>query len=1287
MHSIKHQARNIAWRYNDGESNYNPFARRSRSYVGRPEDEENNLQRRHTADQVMSDSSIRRNDMRNVDNADFAYPHHANTAPPESSASSDAPTSNGTLVGQSDIKPSKEKESIPLDRDNSRSMSEKPHTESEHKPRKRLALMNLLGQPDRTKTDSSDLERSDTGDTKKRRPKISIVSQFKATILGSWVNVLLVCVPIGFALRYSHANGYAVFIVNFIAIIPLAAMLSFATEELALYVGETLGGLLNASFGNATELIVSIIALAQNKILIVQTSLIGSMLSNLLLVLGMCFFFGGINRVTQHFNITVAQTASSMLAVSIGSLIIPTAFQRFGNNPQGGVGPISRGTSVILLLVYLAYLTFQLKTHVEIYNTPSQKSEKKKGSAREKGDTLMGLARIGAGTAASAGGQVNQSNLVYEEEEEETPALSVIGALVTLTIATVFIAFNSEFMVSGIDYIVEHGNISEEFVGLILVPIVGNAAEHATAVTVAIKDKMDLAIGVAVGSSMQIALLVLPLMVVISWCGLGNDPMTLDFDGFQVAVLFIAVLLVNYLIQDGESHWLEGILLMATYIIIAVIMSFTNRKIKKFNLPDGVQSIVVEDEPEQENSNEDHEPKSENPIKTEPEDMDINEYMGANTSTPYVEITTEPDVQAGAEEEIQSAQESTSVSATPTVPIKPVGLGNSILNAPKVVQVSTIQSDDQKEALQRQQAALYAQMASYGGTGDDDGSDFDPQEDSEDPIAQEFQFMEAKHIYLLKKQNGELTQDDEMDFLQRAHAYDKRKRELHTLLEEIDQESLFVPEDLSRKSARKTRKRSISEFASDSENSTMPSSRSSSKKAKTTKSQRKARVAQPPSRPNLNGHNNFWESIDAANQMNTEPTVEGVAPNTGGRSAALRGIKARANAPSEAKKAAALDAQRLKKANQLEKAVERQAASGETAISMIHAFRSVMKTQRTRTEARVANGIQPDISASPGIIDELDEGADDVDELRQPDVIEENQDERGTGGEHGRNVNLGGYVESLRRSTNLHIFSERSVCCKCKRPAREPVMASCYHFYCHSHMDDMLHEAAAARLDNAFCVKERCGKAITKNDVIDPEAAIKPKWLDADGNVLPSTKTLAVKSQVINWLDDDKSCRIIIFCQWKSFLGMLSRICEVEGWGYTTLHGSMNKKARDASIEKFKTDPETRILIATLKTGGQGLNLTCACYTINVDPYWNTAGEIQAFSRTYRIGQEKETEFVNLTLAGTVDEHMNAIKLRKKLEIDQAFIQVNAGHKRMTMEELLKTFEPTEDSDEDSTSD
>lgn len=118
-------------------------------------------------------------------------------------------------------------------------------------------------------------------------------------------------------------------------------------------------------------------------------------------------------------------------------------------------------------------------------------------------------------------------------------------------------------------------------------------------------------------------------------------------------------------------------------------------------------------------------------------------------------------------------------------------------------------------------------------------------------------------------------------------------------------------------------------------------------------------------------------------------------------------------------------------------------------------------------------------------------------------------------------------------------------------------------------------------------------------------------------------------------------------------LGMIARICEIEGWGYTTLHGSMSKKARDANIEKFKSDPKVKILIATLKTGGQGLNLTCARYVLNVDPYWNFAGEVQAFSRVFRIGQEKETEFVNLTLAGTIDDHMNNIKQRKKLEIDQ----------------------------------
>lgn len=197
-----------------------------------------------------------------------------------------------------------------------------------------------------------------------------------------------------------------------------------------------------------------------------------------------------------------------------------------------------------------------------MYNAPSQKTPKRKSSKIEEGSANHGIAAIGAGTAAASGGGVNAQQLMKksqqqenEEEEEdfEEPSLSVVGALITLAISTTLVAFCSEFMVSSIEGVTATGAVSTTFVGLILLPIVGNAAEHATAVTVAIKDKMDLSIGVAVGSSMQIALLVLPLIVVLGWI-LGKDCMTLYFDTFQIATLFVSVLLVNYLIQDGKSR-------------------------------------------------------------------------------------------------------------------------------------------------------------------------------------------------------------------------------------------------------------------------------------------------------------------------------------------------------------------------------------------------------------------------------------------------------------------------------------------------------------------------------------------------------------------------------------------------------------------------------------------------------------------------------------------------------------------------------------------------------------
>jgi Ca2+:H+ antiporter len=341
-------------------------------------------------------------------------------------------------------------------------------------------------------------------------------------------------------------------------------------------------------------LIVGVIALTQNKIIIVQTSLIGSMLSNLLLVLGMCFFFGGFHRLEQFFNETVAQTAASLLALSVGSLIIPTAYT-WGptgiNTSDTNVDEeLSHGTAIILLIVYFSYLFFQLKTHKEMYNAPSKKVEKRKTSRKSKGDTKKALATMGGLVGANSGGTAQSGKRQVVLEETEGPKLDMYCAIGTLCGATALIGLCSEFLVSSINKVTCQYHVSDYFVGLILLPIVGNAAEHATAVTVAMKDKMDLAIGVAVGSSMQIALLVVPLMVVIGW-GIDKD-MTLVFDDFQIAVLFVAVILVNYLIADGKSRksigllsipvsstngvadWLEGVLLMSLYIIIAVAAWF-----------------------------------------------------------------------------------------------------------------------------------------------------------------------------------------------------------------------------------------------------------------------------------------------------------------------------------------------------------------------------------------------------------------------------------------------------------------------------------------------------------------------------------------------------------------------------------------------------------------------------------------------------------------------------------------------------------------------------------------
>ncbi|KJK63557.1 Sodium/calcium exchanger protein [Aspergillus parasiticus SU-1] len=500
MHKYRRQARNLAWYDQDGEpSTHNPFKKFRRQRPRRTDSIqlESKLTPIRTAGDVpLDEERRRRRDMTDG----LVGPEHSDTFPPESSGTDQV---NPYRAGREPSMHSNEPINIPaqtgLDEDQMGG------------PRKRRTFASGFGD----KSLDGDMDSNSAKDVKEK-PKFTAVGQLKATLFNSWVNVLLLAAPAGSncCVRgelYCHYGS------------PLAAMLGYATEEIAMRTGETIGGLLNASFGNAVELIVAIIALVDDEVVIVQTSLIGSMLSNLLLVMGMCFFFGGVNRLEQHFNPVVAQTAASLLALAVGCLIIPTAFHNWSGAGNSGVAELSRGTSIIMLVVYGCYLFFQLGSHTEMYNSPSPKVEKRRGKVND-GDTHRGIAQIGKMTATLAGQNAQQMQLQDPDEEEEEPQLSIWVAVLTLAIATALVALCAEYMVDSINAITDRGGISKTFVGLILLPIVGNAAEHATAVTVACKDKMDLAIGVAVGSSMQIALLVLPLIIVIGW-GMGNNDM------------------------------------------------------------------------------------------------------------------------------------------------------------------------------------------------------------------------------------------------------------------------------------------------------------------------------------------------------------------------------------------------------------------------------------------------------------------------------------------------------------------------------------------------------------------------------------------------------------------------------------------------------------------------------------------------------------------------------------------------------------------------------------------
>ena len=623
----------------------------------------------------------------------------------------------------------------------------------------------------------------------------------KDILLSSYINVLLVFVPVGIAAHFAKLSAGIVFAMNAIAIIPLAGLLSHATESVACRLGDTIGALMNVTFGNAVELIIFIIALVKDEIEIVQASLVGSILSNLLLILGMCFFLGGLRYREQIYNSTVTQMSACLLSLSVSSLLLPTAFHASFTSTADAdtkVLKVSRGTSVILLLVYLLYLVFQLNSHSYMYeSTPrevieresrpgpaagywnesegsssssssssssdsdsgsdastgtakrikrairkgrrkihrrgssteaaspaspgaiasgstaatesipahtsnaaddeadiedagSSKPRHKKHKHRKHGkaaavaekdsinDTNAAYAAAGVpaatspdvdvrrvdfalgpdveaqpepalrpkpfslrslanastlsktlsvnvfnnpATAASADEQAAYDNAVepvshadsahprqnlrrtasmpvdarsyrqqpssvppivpimVDDEEvvgrhaEDEPEISRTTAIVLLLVSTGLVALCAEFMVGSIDEVVSsNAGVSEAFIGLIVLPIVGNAAEHVTAVTVAMKNKMDLALGVALGSSIQIAIFVTPVVVLLGW--IMDKDMSLYFTLFETVSMFVSAFIVNFLVLDGRSNYLEGALLCAAYVIIAVAAFF-----------------------------------------------------------------------------------------------------------------------------------------------------------------------------------------------------------------------------------------------------------------------------------------------------------------------------------------------------------------------------------------------------------------------------------------------------------------------------------------------------------------------------------------------------------------------------------------------------------------------------------------------------------------------------------------------------------------------------------------
>ncbi len=348
------------------------------------------------------------------------------------------------------------------------------------------------------------------------------------------LSLLLVFVPVSAVLELVHANATWIFASSALAIIPLAGLMGKATEHLSEKMGAGIGGLLNASFGNAAELIISLMALRRGLHEVVKASITGSIIGNILLVLGLSLLAGGFKFERQMFNRTAACMGATLLTLSAIGLVVPAIFHMIARgSPSNHEQELSLEIAIVLFLTYLLSLVFALRTHKHLYA----------GDGVHTGDKSAGAAGW----------------------SKTTSVLVLLGS-------TAFVALMGEFLVGAVEHTAETFGMTKVFVGVILVAIIGNAAEHSTAVIMAIRNQMDLAMNIAIGSSIQIALFVAPLLIFTSY--LFGQPMDLLFTTFEVISIGLAVGIVSLIAMDGESNWMEGVQLIAVYVILGMAFYF-----------------------------------------------------------------------------------------------------------------------------------------------------------------------------------------------------------------------------------------------------------------------------------------------------------------------------------------------------------------------------------------------------------------------------------------------------------------------------------------------------------------------------------------------------------------------------------------------------------------------------------------------------------------------------------------------------------------------------------------